>query len=282
MEITQEQIMHIKNNAHDGRVYTCCHYLDEKDNRDLVITGSYDKTIKIWELNNGFQLLYMKKPDYNFQENTYLLSEALLYFSDSLYLIASAYELKSSGYYLLYYNLKHLNQKNKLSNSKDNCNYLETFNTSDVPFIISANLGNIKIFDFEQKKLIKKFSDNNNSINYLSVVIQTYADKASLIATSSDGFLRIWDYNNPSIIIYKIQSYLNNWLIGLELIDNRFLLAGCADGSIKEFDLLKNYVAYTFPREDKEDPLFTLKYTQINGKNYLFSHSHKGLIELWQ
>ena len=67
MEITQEQIMYIKNNAHDERVYTCCHYLDEKDNRDLVITGSYDKTIKIWELNNGFQLLYMKKPDYNFQ-----------------------------------------------------------------------------------------------------------------------------------------------------------------------------------------------------------------------
>ena len=267
MEITQEQIIYVKDNAHSERVYTCRHYLDEKDNRDLVITGSFDKTIKIWEINNGFQLLYMKKPDYNFQENTYLLSEALLFFNNSLYLIVSAYELKSSGYYLLYYNVKISFQKNKLSNSKDNCNYLETFNRSDVPFIIAANLGNIKVFDFEQKKLIKKFADNNNSINYLSVVIQTYADKASLIATSSDGFLRIWDYNNPSIIIYKIQSYLNNWLIGLELIDNRFLLAGCADGSIKEFDLLKNYVALTFPRDDKNDPLFTLKYIQINGKN---------------
>ena len=169
-----------------------------------------------------------------------------------------------------------------MANSKDNCNYLETFDMSDIPFIIAANLGNVKIFDFEQKKLIKTFSDNNNSINYLSSVIQTYADKACLIATSSDGFLRIWDYHNPSVIIYKIQSYLNNWLIGLELIDNRFLLAGCADGSIKEFDLLKNYVAYTFPRGDKHDPLFTLKFIQINGQNYLFSHSHKGLIELWQ
>lgn len=282
MEITQEQIIYVKNNVHTGRVYTCRHYLDKNGNRDLVITGSYDRTIKIWELNNGFQFLYMKKPDYNYQVNTYLLSEALLSFNYSLFLIVSAYELQSNGYYLLYYNLNILNQKNKLANSKDNCNYLETFDVANQPFIIAANLGNVKIFDFEQKKLIKIFSDNNNSINYLSAVIQTYADKACLIVTSSDGFLRIWDYHNPSIIIYKIQSYLDNWLIGLELIDNRFLLAGRADGSIKEFDLLKNYVAYTFPRSDKNDPLFTLKFIQINGQNYLFSHSHKGLIELWQ
>ena len=102
MEITQEQTIYVKDNAHSERVYTCRHYLDEKDNRDLVITGSFDKTIKIWEINNGFQLLYMKKPDYNFQENTYLLSEALLFFNNSLYLIVSAYELQSSGYYLLF------------------------------------------------------------------------------------------------------------------------------------------------------------------------------------
>jgi len=154
MEITQEQIIYVKNNAHTGRVYTCQHYLDKISNRDLVITGSYDRTIKIWELNNGFQFLYMKQPDYNYQVNTYLLSEALLSFNNSLYLIVSAYELQSSGYYLLYYNLNILNQKNKLANSKDNCNYLETFDMSDIPFIIAANLGNVKIFDFEQKKLI--------------------------------------------------------------------------------------------------------------------------------
>ena len=145
MEITQEQIIYVKNNAHTGRVYTCQHYLDKISNRDLVITGSYDRTIKIWELNNGFQFLYMKQPDYNYQVNTYLLSEALLSFNNSLYLIVSAYELQSSGYYLLYYNLNILNQKNKLANSKDNCNYLETFDMSDIPFIIATNLGNVKI-----------------------------------------------------------------------------------------------------------------------------------------
>ena len=109
-----------------------------------------------------------------------------------------------------------------------------------------------------------------------------YKEKKCLISTSSDGFLRIWDYNNPSIIVYKIKSYIDNWLIGLELIDNQYLLAGCADGSIKEFDLLHNYVACTFPRDDKNDPVFTLRYLSINGQKYLFIHSHKGNIELWK
>ena len=281
VEITKEQLLFRKNNAHSERVFTCQHYLDDINHRDLLITGAFDKTIKIWNINNDFQLLYTKKPDYNYQVNTYLLSEALLTYNNNLYLITSAYELESKGYYILCYNLKNLKEGYLLTNSKDNCNYLETTKVMKIPLIIAANLGNIKIFDFAQKKLIKTFSDQNIPVNYLSTVIQIYRDKACLIATSSDGFLRIWDYNNPSIMVNKIKTYLKKWLIGLDLIDNRYLLAGCSDGSIKEFDLIHDCVALTFPRKDENDPLFTVKYIQINGKSYLFTHSHKGLIELW-
>ena len=35
-------------------------------------------------------------------------------------------------------------------------------------------------------------------------------------------------------------------------------------------------------RNNSTDPLFTLRYININGRDYLFSHSHKGLIELWK
>ena len=281
IEITKQQIMYMKENAHSERIFTCNHFLDEFDKRDLIITGSFDRTIKIWELKNGFKLLYKKRPDYKFVENTYLLSECLLGYNNNIYLIASAYEINSSGYNMLYYNLLNLKKYTVLPNSQDNTNYLSTFDKLDNPLIIAANCGNVKVYDFKQKKLIKNFSDNNKKINFLSSVIQTYRNKVCLISTSSDGFLRIWDYNNPSVMVYKIQSYLNNWLIGLELIDNRFLLAGCADGSIKEFDLLHDCVACTFPRNVDYDPLFTLKFIQINGKNYLFSHSHRGLIEMW-
>ena len=280
-EITNEEILFIANNAHSERIFTCSHFLDKYNNRDLLITGSFDRTIKIWNINDSFQLLYKKRPDYKFVENTYLLSECLLAFNKSIYLIASAYEIYSQGYYMLSYNLNNLNKYDVMSNSKDNTNYLDTQYINRFPLIIAANCDNIKIFDFSKKKLIKTFSDNNKKINFLSVVIKKYKDKMSLISSSSDGFLRIWDYNNPNILIHKIQTYLKNWLIGLELIDNRFLLAGCADGSIKEFDLSKDYVAVTFPRNVDYDPLFTLRFIKINGKNYLFSHSHRGLIEMW-
>ena len=282
VEITKEKLLFSKKNAHSERIFTCSHHLDEYNKRDLLITGSFDRTIKIWNINNGFELLYKKRPDYEFKENTYLLSESLLACNNNIYLIVSAYELYSEGYNILMYNLKNLDKFGILKDSKDNTNYLEIYYELKIPLIIAANCGNIKIFDFKRNRLIKTFSDNNNKINFLSTVIQLYRDKICLISSSSDGFLRIWDYNNPSVLVYKIQSYLNNWLIGLKLIENnKYLLAGCADGSIKEFDLLHDCVACTFPRNVDHDPVFTLRYIQIEGKNYLFSHSHKGLIELW-
>lgn len=280
--INNMQIKYMKKNAHSERIFTCSHFLDKYNKRDLLITGSFDRTVKIWDINKGLKLIYNKKPDFEYKENTYLLSECLLGFNKTIYFIASAYEIYSKGYNILLYDINNSNYFKVLPNSKDNTNYLTTFLEFKSPLIIAANCGNIKIFNFANKELIKRFSDNKDSINFLSTVIQTYKDKICLISSSSDGFLRIWDYNNPNILVYKIQSYLNNWLIGLELIDNRYLLAGCANGSVKEFDLLHDCVACTFPRNDNKDPLFTLKFITINGKNYLFSHSHKGLIELWK
>ena len=198
-----------------------------------------------------------------------------------MYLITSAYELESNGYYILYYDLENLGEINYLQDSKDNCNYLETLNKDEKTLIMAGNKGNIKIFDFENKSLIKKFSDKKVYINYLSIVIQTYKNKECLIASSSDGFIRIWDYYNPSLILNKIKNNLNGWLIGLKSINERFLLAGCSNGDINIFDLLNDCLVWVLKRKDESDPVFTIKYIQIEKKNLMISHSHKGLIELW-
>ena len=92
-----------------------------------------------------FNFYIKKRPDYKFVENTYLLSECLLAFNKSIYLIASAYEIYSQGYYMLSYNLNNLNEYDVMSNSKDNTNYLDVSYINKLPLIIAANCGNIKI-----------------------------------------------------------------------------------------------------------------------------------------
>ena len=106
-DIIKNNVLFHRNDAHSERVFTCRHFLDIHNKRDLIITGSFDKTIKIWDISNNknFMLIYQKKPDYIFVENTYLLSESLLYFNKNMYLIVSAYEIYSKGYNLLYYNI---------------------------------------------------------------------------------------------------------------------------------------------------------------------------------
>ena len=282
-DILKDKSMTKVQNAHSERIFTCSHFLDKYNMRDLLITSAFDKKIKIWNITNNFQVIYEKKPDYYFKENTYLLSENILSDKNKIYLIVSAYEINSNGYDLLYYNTSKKIDWRHFENSRDNTNFLDIFYNNGNPEIITANLGNVKIYNFQNKKLIKLFHDNNNKLNYLSAIVKKDSfNNKNIIVSAGDGLLRIWDYNNPDNLLQAIKTYLNVWLIGLELINDRYLLAAGADGNIKEFDLKKNFMSRNLNRNNSTDPLFTLRYININGRDYLFSHSHKGLIELWK
>jgi WD40 repeat protein len=282
-DILKDKSMTKVQKAHSERIFTCSHFLDKYNMRDLLITSAFDKKIKIWNITNNFQVIYEKKPDYYFKENTYLLSENILSDNNKIYLIVSAYEINSSGYDLLYYNTSKKIDWRHFENSRDNTNFLDIFYRNGNPEIIAANLGNVKIYNFQNKKLIKFFHDNNNKLNYLSAIVKNDSvNNKNLIVSAGDGLLRIWDYNNPNNLLQSIKTYLNVWLIGLELINDRYLYAAGADGNIKEFDLKKNFMSRNLNRNNSTDPLFTLRYININGRDFLFSHSHKGLIELWK
>ena len=282
-DILKDKSMTKVQNAHSERIFTCSHFLDKYNMRDLLITSAFDKKIKIWNITNNFQVIYEKKPDYYFKENTYLLSENILSYNNKIYLIVSAYEINSSGYDLLYYNTSKKIDWRHFENSRDNTNFLDIFYNNGNPEIITANLGNVKIYNFQNKNLIKLFHDNNNKLNYLSAIVKKDSfNNKNIIVSAGDGLLRIWDYNNPDNLLQSIKTYLNVWLIGLELINDRYLYAAGADGNIKEFDLKKNFMSRNLNRNNSTDPLFTLRYINIYGRDYLFSHSHKGLIELWK
>ena len=281
--------------AHDDRIYTCKHFLDKNTNSDLLITSSFDKYIKIWNLTDQYKLIYKKKPDYDYKVNTYLLSENLLFYNNKNYIITSAYEIGSEGYEILFYDIG-LENKNKqdiqkINNSKDNTNILSTYYEHDndnlTPYILAGNYGNVKIFDFSTKSLLYTYNENGKQINYLSIIININKNNdKNIIATGADGFLRIWDFNNNNHLIYKIFCEEKRWLIGLCQINSQYILAACADGNLKEFDLFSNTFVKSLEGNNNndiiQDSLFSVKKYEIEGKIYLVTHSKKGNLQLWE
>jgi len=141
--------------AHDNRIFTIIHFFDKNIKQDLVITSSYDKKIKIWNLLN-FTLIFTKIPDYKFKYSTHLLSANIVYYDKKYYALVSAYDLYSNGLDLLYYDYD--GNKNTFENSADKTNHLTVYYNKDIPYILAGNYKNIKIFDFAQKKLIKTYN----------------------------------------------------------------------------------------------------------------------------
>ena len=295
--INQQNIVKIAK-AHDDRIYTCRHFLDKNTNNDLLITSSFDKYIKIWNLTDQYKLIYKKKPDYDYRVNTYLLSENLLFYNNKNYLITSAYEIGSKGYEILFYDIG-LENKNKedskqlnyykINNSKDNTNYLkiyyENYDDNCIPYIVAGNYGNIKIFDFSKKSLLHIYNEKRKVLNYLSIIINVNKkNEKNVIASGDDGFLRIWDFNSTNLI-HKIFCKKDGWLIGLCQLNNQYILAACEDGNLKEFDLFLNNFVKSLKgdiNDITEDSLYSVKKYEIEGKIYLVTHSKKGRIQLWE
>ena len=246
------------------------------------------------EFDWSIKLIYKKKPDYDYKENTYLLSENLLFYNNKNYIITSAYEIGSEGYEILFYDIG-LENKNKqdiqkLNNSKDNTNilstYYENYDDNFIPYILAGNYGNVKIFDFSTKSLLHTYNENGKQINYLSIIINLNKNNdKNVIATGADGFLRIWDINSTNLI-HKIFCEKEKWLIGLCQLNSQYILAACADGNLKEFDLFSNTFVKSLEGNNNNDiitdSLYSVKKYEIEGKIYLATHSKKGNLQLWE
>ena len=227
-------------------------------------------------------MVFIKTPEYNFQISTHLLSANIVYYEKKYYTLVSAYDLYSIGLDLLYYDYNW--NKNSLEHSTDKTNHLTVYYNNDIPYILAGNYQNIKVFDFAQKKLIKSFFDpDKDNINYNTVIIyENEKDLKDIICSCSDGYIRIWDYNS-NLFKHAIFSGFQGWLVGLCLIDQKYLLAGCGDGNIKEFNLDTKNLIFTLNRDSvPNDRLFTIKFYEINSKRYLISHSDEGIIEIWE
>ena len=112
-------------------------------------------------------------------------------------------------------------------------------NKTSKNYIISANNGNVKSFDFKENELYNIYNDGTY-FNHNSVVINSKEDIVKLIESCNDGNIRIWNFHSAQLL--NIIHITDKYLIGLCLWNNDYLLVGREDTIITIIDLNKEFI----------------------------------------
>ena len=236
--IEEKKIIEIKN-AHKEFITNFRHYIDKKNQRDLVMTISCsDRNIKIWDSLNWDCILDLK---YLYHEG-FIYSSAFLEYSDEIYIVTTNYNYYNFPGFVEIYDLNK-NLLKKLDNSNENTSYVDTYNektNSKYHYIITGNSNRVVAYIYENNSIFKQYKDNYNN-NHLSIILHQSEDCLKLIESCYDGNIRIWNFYTGALII-KIQIG-NNWLYGVCVWNDSFLFVGCSDKTIKLMELKEGFIA---------------------------------------
>lgn len=259
--------------AHSNDIYSCRHFIDTKTNTDVLITSSYDKSIKVWNVEN------MDNPVVKIEEahsNGYIFTPCILSHEKlkENYIISCA---DDECIKVFDFSGKFLDKKIRFDGY---INLLTTYydKKEDKFFIIDANSRNVEVFNFDDLTTYKYYKlkiDCTHS--YIVIYENKEKDQVQLIDSNMKGFIHIWDFHTAECLTsISINSFVN----GICLWDDDYLISTGKDKEVKVIDLKKGKVARRLTGHTRETlsahKVFLSKYGDC-----LISHGKDGLLKLW-
>ena len=236
--IDNKKINEIKN-AHYNYITNFRHYLDKMKNRDLVISISgYDSNVKVWNINNLECLVNLEK----IYKDGELYSACFINNNNKLYIITchDNYPDKPDSIKVFNINGK---KKKRIKESKERAFFIDSFydkkNCNN--YIIVGNKDYIKSYNFNNRKLFRKYCDNDYDYHCCIIINNDETEGiVKMIDSSNDGNIRIWNFHTAELIskleIKKKHNYFHR-LYGFCLYQNEYLFVGCNDKTIKVIKL---------------------------------------------
>ena len=192
----------LKNDAHERPITNIRYYYSKKDDRDIILTiSSSNCQIKLWEWEDNKLNNFYSNKVYNVDENkSFVYSSCFFNNGQNDYIIATNYNIKKENCE----SVKIIDFSNNtilLDSSNDNTYFVDIFNDNDNDkyYIITANNENLKSYDFETKNVYKIYNSSQKGIDYYCFCVMKIDNKLNLIASSNDGYLRLWDFDNGDI-----------------------------------------------------------------------------------
>ena len=252
--------------AHN-KIIVCMIELENKQ----IATGSYDNTIKIWDVNNQnceneiiedgkvFALL-------EFEPN--LLLSAIDKTPDDVQEIS---QIRSEDIVINLWDLNSANSDNKIIHSftghqlRINC----LVKCDDKFFASCSNDGEIIIWDYHLRKKVHNLLGHADCILCLIRL-----NNGNLCSGSADKTIKIWNWENASCIATLEGN--EHWVKCLCQLSNGYILSGSHDNLIKIWD---NYNQFVTDLKGHTESVRSI--CQIGKTNYIASASFDHTIKIW-
>ena len=272
-DLEKDTIITSVKDAHSKDIHSCRHFVDIKNNKDLLITCSYDKSIRVWDIEK------MEKPLIDIQNahsNGFIFTSCILSHEkmNENYIISGA---DDESIKIFDFNGKFLDKNVKVS---DYVNLLDVFYYKrEKKFcVINANSHDIRIYNFDDLKIYKTYIEKNSS-SHAHVLIQENEkdDKVYLIDSDMKGFIHIWDFDSEECLkTIFLQTIIN----GICFWNEQYIACTGRDKKIKIVDINEGKIVRLITGHEKE----TISVQKINIPKFgdcLVSHGKDGLLKVW-
>ena len=218
-------------NAHPDYITNFRHHRDKINDRDLILSISgKSNNLKVWDFYKCECLYEFEKVN----KNGYLNSACFISEKRSIYIITSHYKFSPPPEPIKVFSLK---GRKKMNIEKSNFStvFIDTYYDKKLEkiFIISGNYNFVRVYDFEENVLYRKFNDHDLKYHD-SVIINDSSKTVKVIESSGDGNVRIWDFHEGDLL-EKIQ--INKaGVYGICQWNKNYLFVGCKK-TIKLLDI---------------------------------------------
>ena len=234
--VDYKKMVEIKN-AHNEDITNFRHYLDKKNQRDLVLSiSAKDNNIKLWNITDVQFLLNIN----NVNRQGFLKSACFLNYNKQIFIVSSNFIHSLNAEPIKVYDLTG-NKIKEINTDNNNTFFIDTYfeEKTNKNYIIIGDYGYVKSYDYNNNKKYHKYKENKHIDHYehYSAIVTNTDDAVKLIETSSNREIRIWDFHSKDLLS-KIQVSENTYdnLYGISLLNDKCLFVGCGN-SIKLVDL---------------------------------------------
>ena len=272
-DLEKETLIKSVKDAHVKDIHSCRHFVDIKNNKDLLITCSYDKSIRVWDIEN------LEKPLIDIQNahsNGFIFTSCILSHEKipENYIISGA---DDENIKIFDFNGKFLDKSVKVS---DYVNLLDVYYYKrEKKFcIINANSHDIRIYNFDDLKIYKTYIEKNSSSHAHVIVYENEKeDKVLLIDSDMKGFIHIWDFDTEECLkTIFLQTIIN----GICFWNEQYIACTGRDKKIKIVDIKEAKIVRLITGHEKE----TISVQKVNIPKYgdcLVSHGKDGFLKVW-